>query len=144
MRSTFEDKFLAFAILSVLWVFFAFSVAAQSPNCYNCIQKNIPKIQNCTSLTPKQYATLEKVMYGVKLYETSSEYVLADPAGHSCLVSLMWDIVHYKAQLWSTCLDPVAVCSWNEMMLYMGLIPRIASVYGAQNVPAPQLIAAPE
>ncbi|KAF9908587.1 RNA helicase [Linnemannia zychae] len=107
-------------------------------------KKTIPKIQNCTSLTPKQYNMLEKVMYGVKLYETSSQYAIADPTGYSCLVSIMWDVVYYKAQLWSHCLDPVAVCSWNEMMLYMGLIPRIASVYGAQNVPAPQLIDGPK
>ncbi|KAF9155516.1 GTP-binding nuclear protein gsp1/Ran [Linnemannia schmuckeri] len=122
-------------VLANLWLWFASSVAAQSPGCYSCIQKNIPKVQNCTFLSPKQYATLEKVIYGVKLYETSSVYATVDPAGQNCLVSLMWDVVHYKAQLWSHCLDPMMYCSWNEMMLYMSLIPRIASIYGATDVP---------
>jgi hypothetical protein len=135
MRSAFGHTLLAATILLALWLGFAHDVTAQSPGCYTCIQNIIPKVQNCTSLSPKQYATLEKVMYGVKVYETSSVYATVDPAGHSCLVSLMWDVIHYKAQLWSHCLDPVVSCSWNEMMLYMGLIPRIASVYGAPNVP---------
>ncbi|KAF9125263.1 hypothetical protein BGW39_007528 [Mortierella sp. 14UC] len=115
MHSTFRDKLSVFAILSVFWLFHASSIAAQSPHCYNCVQKTIPKVQNCTTLTLKQYTTLEKVMYGAKLYETSPH-----------------------------CLDPAADCSWNEMMLYMGLIPRTASVYGAQSAPAPQLIDDPK
>lgn len=137
MRSTFRHMVVVNAILSFFfWLCFtSSSVTAQSPGCYSCIKKTIPTVQNCTSLSPKQYATLEKVMYGVKVYETSSVYATVDPAGQSCLVSLMWDIVHYKAQLWSHCLDPVMICSWNEMMLYMGLIPRIASVYGVPDVP---------
>lgn len=135
MRSTFAYTLLVGTILRILWLCFTSSVTAQSPDCYHYIQNITPKVLNCTSLSLKQYATLEKVMYGVKLYETSSVYTTVDPAGYSCLVSLMWDVVHYRAQLWSHCLDPVASCSWNEMMLYMGLIPRIASVYGASNVP---------
>ncbi|KAF9103865.1 hypothetical protein BGX29_002812 [Mortierella sp. GBA35] len=109
------------AVLSIIWwLAWTSSVAvAQSPGCYNCIQKNIPKVQNCTSLSTSHHATLEKVMYGVKLYESSSEYVVADPEGQGCLVSLMWEIVHYNAQLWSHCLNPVAACSWIEMTSYM-------------------------
>ena len=43
-------------------------------------QNDYPHCQNCASLSPKQYATLEKVMYGVKVYEASFDYATADPA----------------------------------------------------------------
>ncbi|KAF9539135.1 hypothetical protein EC957_005776 [Mortierella hygrophila] len=146
MRSTFSHMVIVNATLGFLsWLCFTSSfVAAQSPGCYSCIKTAIPTVQNCASLSPKQYATLEKVMYGAKVYETSFDYATADPAGQSCLVSLMWDVVHYKAQLWSNCFDPATACSWNEMMLYMTLIPKIASIYGAPDVPAPILVDAPK
>ncbi|KAF9926688.1 hypothetical protein FBU30_003764 [Linnemannia zychae] len=83
-------------------------------------------------------------MYGFKLYETSSHYSKVDPAGYDCLVSLMWDVVHYKGQLWSNCLHPITACSWTEMVFYKTLIPRIASVYGTQDIPSPNLVDAPK
>ncbi|KAG0211941.1 RNA helicase [Mortierella sp. NVP41] len=64
-----KDRNMAERIMVGIRLAWTTSVAvAQSPGCYNCIQKNIPKVQNCTSLSTSQHATLEKVMYGVKLY----------------------------------------------------------------------------
>jgi len=60
---------------------------------------------------------------------------VAEPVVFHCLTAMMWDIVHYKATLWDKCLDPGVGCPWSEMMHYMEMIPKIASIYGASEPP---------
>ncbi|KAG0046839.1 hypothetical protein BGZ83_007994 [Gryganskiella cystojenkinii] len=110
-------------------------ISAQSPNCHNCIKRAIPKIGNCTALTPTQLTTLDTLLHGAKLYSNASLFRVNEPAAFDCLVSLMWDIVHYKATLWDQCLDPGVGCPWLEMMHYFTIIPRIASLYGVNDPP---------
>ncbi|KAG0332785.1 hypothetical protein BG004_001098 [Podila humilis] len=142
MRSTFSAILASLALL--LLISFAPFSNAQSPNCHACIQRTIPTIANCTSLTPTQLDSLDKAIHGIKLFPESSGFRTAEPAAFECLSQLMWDIVHYKASLWSKCLDPAAGCPWPEMMQYMTIIPRIAAVYGAKNPPAQVLVDPPQ
>ncbi|KAF9896506.1 hypothetical protein BX616_007310, partial [Lobosporangium transversale] len=110
-------------------------VSAQSQNCHSCIKRTVPLVDNCSALTPAQYQTLDKLIHGAKVHENIGVYHREDPKGFDCLVALMWDIVHYKAKLWGACLDPKTACPWGEMMHYFTIIPKIASIYGAQNPP---------
>ncbi|KAF9098574.1 hypothetical protein BGX23_005877 [Mortierella sp. AD031] len=116
---------------------------AQTHNCYSCIQKTIPTIGNCTSFTPVQYTTIDKLIHGNELFNTTSDFRKGDPPAFQCVTALMWDVVHYKASFWSKCLEPAKACSWAEMMQYLEIIPKIASIYGVQNPPASILIDAP-
>ncbi|KAI9232054.1 MAG: hypothetical protein BYD32DRAFT_429321 [Podila humilis] len=136
MRSTWS----MLASLALILIFtLASSTSAQSDTCHACIKKTAPTVTNCTTLTPTQIDTLDKAIHGAKLYEESSGFRVAEPAVFECLSALMWDSVHYKAVLWSKCLDPAAACSWTEMMQYMTIIPRMAAVYGAKNPPVSSL-----
>ncbi|KAG0326332.1 hypothetical protein BGZ99_009684 [Dissophora globulifera] len=109
-----------------------------------CIHGSIPFVADCTSLTQTQLATLDSVIHGVRVYTNIGDYRTKDPGAFGCLKSLMWDVVHYNANLWSTCLDPETRCSWHEMMHYLEMIPKIAASYGVPNPPAQVLVNPPQ
>lgn len=111
------------------------AVSAQSPNCHACIRKAIPTVENCTTLTAPQLDLLDKVILGQEVVTSTELYRTQDPAGYSCLTAMMWDVVEYKAKLWGTCLDPTNSCPWSEMMQWLEMIPKIASIYGVKNPP---------
>ncbi|KAF9438056.1 hypothetical protein BGZ76_009928, partial [Entomortierella beljakovae] len=113
----------------------SWSVDAQSDKCYSCIQGAIPKTTNCEALSAAQYEVIEKIIHGAKVYNSIGVLKAEEPISYNCLVSLMWDVVHYKANLWSTCLKPDTACSWPEMMHYLEMIPKVASVYGFESPP---------
>ncbi|KAF9943018.1 hypothetical protein BGZ67_008649 [Mortierella alpina] len=112
------------------------AISAQSTNCHACIRKAIPTVENCTSLTAPQLDLLDKVILGQEVVTSTELYRTQDPAGYSCLTAMMWDIVEYQAKLWGTCLDPTNSCPWSEMMQWLEMIPKIASIYGVKNPPA--------
>ncbi|CAO3574243.1 unnamed protein product [Mortierella alpina] len=122
-------QFLSGKTLSVL-------LAYVSTNCHACIRKAIPTVENCTSLTAPQLDLLDKVILGQEVVTSTELYKTQDPAGYICLTAMMWDIVEYKAKLWGTCLDPTNACPWSEMMQWLEMIPKIASIYGVKNPPA--------
>ncbi|KAG0085333.1 hypothetical protein BGZ93_007891 [Podila epicladia] len=135
----------SWSILASLALFFVLAISsssftsAQSPNCHACIKRIVPTVANCTTLTPAQLNTVDLAIHGHKFGEESSTFKTTEPAAFECLTALMWDSVHYKASLWSKCLDPASSCPWAEMMQYMTIIPRMAAVYGAKNPPLNKL-----
>ncbi|KAG0205002.1 hypothetical protein BGX28_003252 [Mortierella sp. GBA30] len=124
----------------VLLVLLTFSttttVSAQSTNCHACILKAIPTVEKCTALTDTQLATIDKIILGQTVVPSVETYKTQDPTGFNCLNAMMWDIVEYKGKLWGKCLDPTSSCPWAEMMQWLEMIPKIASIYGAPNPPA--------
>ncbi|KAF9111946.1 Succinate--CoA ligase [GDP-forming] subunit beta, mitochondrial [Mortierella sp. AM989] len=116
---------------------------AQSENCLSCIKRAIPTVTNCEALSSAQYAVIEKLIHGANVHTSVEQYKVAEPVAYNCLVSLMWDIVHYKAKLWGTCLQPKTACPWPEMMHYMEMIPKVASIYGVKNPPSQVLVDGP-
>ncbi|KAG0273699.1 hypothetical protein BGZ95_010502 [Linnemannia exigua] len=119
------------------------SVSAQSTNCHACIRKAVPLVSNCTSLSTAQLDNLDKVMIGSPVYSAVDQFKTTDAAGFGCLTALMWDSVQYKGKLWNACLDPANSCPWAEMMQWMEIIPKLASIYGAPSPPAQVLVGAP-
>ncbi|KAF9119821.1 hypothetical protein BGW39_011897 [Mortierella sp. 14UC] len=117
--------------------------SAQSTNCHACIRRAIPSVSNCTSLSATQLDNLDKVIVGSNVYSSVDQFKTTDAAGFGCLTALMWDSVQYKGKLWGTCLDPVNSCPWAEMMHWMEIIPKLASIYGAPSPPAQVLVGAP-
>ncbi|KAF9923479.1 hypothetical protein FBU30_006486 [Linnemannia zychae] len=118
--------------------------SAQSQNCHACILQTIPKVENCTTLSQTQHATLVRVIHGDELFNATSDFRNGDPASFQCLVSLMWNVVHYKDTLWSSCLEPSKRCVWAEMMQYLQIITKVASIYGMRTPPAAVLIDPPK
>ncbi|KAF9098857.1 hypothetical protein BGX29_001711 [Mortierella sp. GBA35] len=118
-------------------------VSAQSIKCHACIRKAVPTVTNCTSLPATSLETLDKIILGAKVVESVETYRTTDPAGLQCLTDLMWDSVHYKGKLWSTCFDPANSCPWAEMMQWLEIIPKVASIYGAGAPPAQVLVGGP-
>ncbi|KAF9427854.1 hypothetical protein BGZ94_004007 [Podila epigama] len=139
MRSSWFSTLVSLALSLIILVACTPSlITAQSDNCHACIQRTIPTVKECTSINPTQQALLDDLIHGKKLPDYTSSYsslATKDPVTFACLEGLMWDSVHYKAQLWSKCLDPAAACPWTEMMQYMTIITRMAAVYGAKNPP---------
>ncbi|KAI1320843.1 hypothetical protein EDD11_009800 [Mortierella claussenii] len=129
---------------SVFMVPDGFPASAQSANCHACIRRVTPTITNCTGLTTTQLGTVDSVIHGVKLFAGIDDYLSKDPAGFRCVSAMMWDIVRYRGHLWSNCLNPTTACPWAEMMQYLTMIPKIASIYGAQNPPAAILVDPPK
>ncbi|KAF9901636.1 hypothetical protein EC991_005823 [Linnemannia zychae] len=117
--------------------------SAQSTNCHACIRKAIPTVNNCTTLSTAQLDNLDKIIIGSTVYSQVDQFKTTDAAGFGCLTALMWDSVHYTGKLWSTCLDPVNSCPWAEMMQWLEMIPKLASIYGAPSPPAQVLVGAP-
>ncbi|KAG0338388.1 hypothetical protein BG000_004061 [Podila horticola] len=138
MRSSFS--FLV-VLISTLIALTAFTTQAQSTNCHTCIQKAIPAVANCTTLTPTQLTTVDDIIHGAN--KDPSSFKTQDPASFNCLVGLMWDSIQYKGQLWGKCLSPDTACPWAEMMQYLEMIPRTAAVFGATNPPAQVLLNGP-
>ncbi|KAF9188541.1 hypothetical protein BGZ50_001263 [Haplosporangium sp. Z 11] len=134
---------LFFLIAAVLLLTFSSTTSAQSDKCHACIRKAIPSVSACAALTPTQVDTLDKVITGQEAFSAVETYRTQDPSGYECLVALMWDIVEYKGQLWAKCLDPANSCPWAEMMQWLEIIPKIASIYGFKNPPAQVLKNAP-
>ncbi|KAF9385286.1 hypothetical protein CPB97_004949 [Podila verticillata] len=126
-------------IISTLIALTGFSAQAQSTNCHACIQKAIPTVANCTTLTATQLTTIDTIIHGADV----SNFQTQDPTSFSCLVALMWDSIQYKGELWGTCLNPDTACPWAEMMQYLEMIPRTAAIYGAPNPPAQVLLNGP-
>lgn len=52
--------------------------------------------------------------------------------------------MHYKDTLWSSCLQPDKACVWAEMMQYLQIVTKVASIYGMRTPPAAVLIDAPK
>lgn len=119
------------ALISTLIALTGFSAQAQSTNCHTCIQKAIPAVANCTTLTATQLTTIDTIIHGADV----SNFQTQDPASFNCLVALMWDSIQYRGQLWGKCLNPDTACPWAEMMQYLEMIPRTAAIYGAPNPP---------
>ncbi|KAG0018542.1 hypothetical protein BGZ82_000406 [Podila clonocystis] len=138
MRSSFS--FLV-ALISTLIALTSFTTQAQSTNCHACIQKAIPAVNNCTTLTPTQLTTVDAIIHGAD--KDPSSFKTQDPASFNCLVGLMWDSIQYKGQLWGQCLSPDTACPWAEMMQYLEMIPRTAAVFGAPSPPAQVLLNGP-
>ncbi|KAG0380468.1 hypothetical protein BGX24_008103 [Mortierella sp. AD032] len=120
------------------------SVSAQSDNCHACIRKAVSTVSNCTTLSTAQLDNLDKVMVGANVYSSVDLFKTTDAAGFGCLTALMWDSVQYKGKLWAACLEPTKSCPWAEMMQWMEIIPKLASVYGAPTPPAQVLVGAPK
>ncbi|KAF8924816.1 hypothetical protein BGZ58_001401 [Dissophora ornata] len=116
---------------------------AQSTACHTCITNAILSITNCNSLTSSELTSIDSIIHGKKINTNLRQYSTSDPKGFSCLEALMWDVVNYKAKLWGQCLNPTAACPWAEMMQYMEMIPKTASIYGAMNPPPIALVDPP-
>ncbi|KAH7049781.1 hypothetical protein BKA57DRAFT_323834 [Linnemannia elongata] len=119
------------------------TVTAQSDKCHACIRKAITTVPDCAGLTPTSLDTLDKIIIGSAIADSTDKYKTSDPAGLKCLTALMWDSVQYKGKLWGGCLDPVNLCPWAEMMQWLEIIPKVASIYGAGNPPVQVLVGAP-
>ncbi|KAF9912407.1 hypothetical protein EC991_011099 [Linnemannia zychae] len=146
MRSTSfrSGLLLALSTLLLLLTFTPSLTTAQDPKCLSCIQQTIPRVENCTTLNPTQHAHLIRLIHGDELFNTTSDFRNGDPPAFQCLVSLMWNVVHYKDTLWSTCLNPGKSCVWAEMMAYLQIITKVASIYGMRTPPPAVLIDAPK
>ncbi|OAQ29166.1 hypothetical protein K457DRAFT_138203 [Linnemannia elongata AG-77] len=108
---------------------------AQSPQCHACIVQTIPRVTNCTTLPQTSHITLIKLIHGDELFNVTSDFRNGDPPAFDCLVSLMWNVVHYKDTLWSSCLQPDKACVWAEMMQYLQIVTKVASIYGMRTPP---------
>ncbi|KAF9133836.1 hypothetical protein BGX30_012138 [Mortierella sp. GBA39] len=115
------------------------TVAAQSDICHACIRKAITTVPDCASLTPASLDTLDKIIIG-SADDATDKYKTSDPAGLKCLTALMWDSVQYKGKLWGGCLDPRTACPWAEMMQWLEIIPKVASIYGAGAPPGSSVL----
>ncbi|KAG0251592.1 hypothetical protein DFQ27_008651 [Actinomortierella ambigua] len=100
------------------------------------------KVQDCTNMTPKQINKLDGIISAVD--ESQGTLKHEDPAAMACLTALMWDIVHYKAELWKGAFNPNTACTWPEMMEYFTSIPRIAAIYGTPVPAAYKLVDSPK
>ncbi|KAF8938386.1 hypothetical protein BGZ47_008619 [Haplosporangium gracile] len=118
------------------------TVTAQSDKCHACIRKAISTVPDCAGLTSTSLDTLDKIIIGSSTVDVD-KYRTSDPAGLKCLTALMWDSVQYKGKLWGGCLDPDNACPWAEMMQWLEIIPKVASIYGAGAPPAQVLVGAP-
>ncbi|KAG0293675.1 hypothetical protein BGZ96_002466 [Linnemannia gamsii] len=105
--------------------------------------KAIPTVPNCAGVSATTLDTLDKIITGSVIPGTVDAYGTTDPAGLKCLTALMWDIVQYKGKLWGGCLDQTNNCPWAEMMQWLEIIPKVASIYGAGAPPAQVLVGAP-
>ncbi|KAG0237273.1 hypothetical protein BGW41_000231 [Actinomortierella wolfii] len=85
---------------------------------------------------------LDKIIHGMdKTYNT---FKTEDPAAMACLTAIMWDVVHYKAELWKGAFNPNTACTWTEMMQYFTIIPKVAAVFGTPTPAAYELVGAPK
>ncbi|KAF9921378.1 hypothetical protein FBU30_008626 [Linnemannia zychae] len=130
-------------LLATLFAFIS-TTTAQSEPCHACILSAIPKVASCTGLPATSLTTLDKIILGMSVTESVDSYRTTDPAGLQCLTALMWDSVHYSGKLWGSCFNPTNACSWAEMMQWLEIIPKIASIYGAGTPPAQVLVGAPK
>ncbi|KAF9584128.1 hypothetical protein BGW38_007488 [Lunasporangiospora selenospora] len=147
-RSLRPSFFLALFLGLALTVlgFLPSTALAQTQGCLKCIQTTIPKVKGCTQLSQTQLTELDTIIHGIKAKNYQSDYSTystKEPVGFKCLSELVYDSVHYKATLWSTCLDPRDRCSWTEMMQYMQIITRMGPVYGLKEPPAQILVDSP-
>jgi hypothetical protein len=107
MYPPFSWRRLLLLCLPIILLSYIPVITAQSTQCHGCILKAIPMVEICATLTSAQLATLDRVIHGGQAFTTPS-------AGFQCLVSLMWDVVHYKAKLWGHCLDSQSACPWTD------------------------------
>ncbi|KAK3847568.1 MAG: hypothetical protein J3R72DRAFT_431672 [Linnemannia gamsii] len=142
--SSFRSGLLLTLTALLLLLTFSSFTTAQAPQCLTCIEQTIPKVQNCTTLSPTQHATIIKLIHGDELFNTTSDFRNGDPPAFECVVSLMWNVVHYKDTLWKSCLHPEKACVWAEMMAYLQIVTKVASIYGMRTPPPAILIDAPK
>lgn len=133
--STIWTALSPFLLLIILALTSTTTVTAQSDKCHACIRKAITTVPDCAGLTPTSLDTLDKIIIGSAIPGSTDTYKTSDPAGLKCLTALMWDSVQYKGKLWGGCLDPGTACPWAEMMQWMEIIPKVASIYGAGAPP---------